>query len=194
MVKVDLYMLDTNQISLESLLENPLLKRGDIEESLKYQDPTQKKEHLASRILKNKYVGVFYFGENFKPKSDNCFFNVSHSLGLVVLALNYDYEIGVDVEGDKERGPSLAKYIMSEEEYSSGYSLKEIWTVKESMLKSVGLRVPNRFKEIPALPLNGVKKYRDKIMRTKTFVFNEYYICVCLLTDEDFSINIIEER
>lgn len=82
-------------------------------------------------------------------------FNLSHTKGLIVLALATDLELGIDVEYvDPSRNwPGIAKYsfsqaevdyIQSSEETRQLSAFYEIWTMKEAYLKATGegLSVP----------------------------------------------------
>lgn len=162
----------------------------------KYKPTETKKEHALSLYFKRKYVGDFYLNEHEKPLSKNIYFNISHTHGLVMIVLAKKM-VGIDVEMIKETEDKLRQFISNEEEYSyikDDKSFFEIWTSKEGLSKANGDGLNNSIKNIPALPLNGKKTYFCKEFYAKTQEFNNYVLNVTLNTDEDFEIEITEEK
>lgn len=164
MNEVIVYALDTNRFSEFELKRFVSLSNADLEFVSKYKEPKSYKEHLASMYLKRKYVGDFYIGENEKPLAKSIYFNVSHSNGLVVLAVSKDHEIGIDIEIIREVKNDLKRYVTNDSEYQSIKSNEDffrIWTSKESLLKCIGTGLKD-IKNVPAMPFDGKKSYLGK--------------------------------
>ena len=161
----------------------------------KYASDITKKEIVASFYLKNKYIKHYSFNEFNKPISNNIYFNISHSHGLVGLFICDLYEVGLDIEYIKERNEKMIKHISNDEEISyinSNKSFYEIWTNKESLLKCVGTGFRNlSIKDIPTLPINGLKQYLNKNYYSKNFKYKNYIISITLNIDIDYEFEII---
>ena len=165
-----LLFVDTNTKSLESLLLSSFLSDENIKELSRYKLEETKKEKAASMILKNKYVGEYSLNEFEKPISKNCYFNISHSKGYVVFVKD-DVPIGVDIEKIRPVEDDLIDYISSSEEkkyVKNDKSFYEIWTNKESLTKCLGTGIKEKIKDIPSLPLNDTKIYKEKAYRSIT--------------------------
>src|ERR1017187_5434061 len=157
---------------LENLNDADLIKAYwallNPEEQAKYQTFIhlgKKTEYLTTRILVRKtlsqYIdyqpGQLQFSENSNgrpeishPKIDMPLrFNISHTFGLVVVAVALDCELGVDVEFIKRTDDltSLAEHNFSDPEVMALKKLGEeaqvgrffeIWTLKEAYIKARG--------------------------------------------------------
>jgi 4'-phosphopantetheinyl transferase len=132
-----------------------------------------------------KDINIFY-GENEKPylKGIDLYFNLSHSDNVAVCVLS-KYETGCDVEHADPDRMMIAKRKFCKEEYEMLLSIEDetaqnklfsrIWTVKESVLKTLGTGL--------TLPLNSfnvsfdtdeIHVVSDKI--TTNLYFKEYDI------------------
>lgn len=92
---------------------------------------------------------VFEYGEQGKPFLNNIAFNMSHSHGVMLLAVTKSTPVGVDVEWVREKfiGDALAKVSLSEQEFLQYQQLPEaskkqsffhVWTCKEAVIKALG--------------------------------------------------------
>lgn len=197
MKKVQVHLYNTNSVSLDYLYKNPLLNEEDIEVIKKYKMEESKKEKAASFIFKRKYVGDFYLNEQGKPLNKNKYFNIAHSKGVVVYVEDSDHLIGIDIEKNREVDESLKRYISSDEEYNyikDSKSFFEVWTNKESLVKAIGIGINSKVNKIPALPINGNKMFNYKSFYSKVIFYEEYVISVCIENEEDFEIEINEEK
>lgn len=192
-MKSTLYLFDTTKYTLDelfSLCEIPSNLELD-----KYVNEMIKKEIVVSYFLKHKYIKSYSLNDFNKPISKDCYFNISHSHGLVGLFICDLYEVGLDIEYIKDYKENLKKHIANEEEYSyinSNESFYEIWTNKESLLKCVGTGfVDLKIKDIPTLSLNGLKKYLNKNYYSKNFRYKNYIISITLNIDSDYEFEII---
>ncbi|HCB63884.1 MAG TPA: hypothetical protein DEP20_00725 [Fusobacteria bacterium] len=139
-----------------------------VRRALMFRDEKDQKRHMLGEVALRIALKEFGHRGSFnlsreqlgKPKVDvkGFHFNISHSGKYVVLAYS-DTEIGVDIEMLRERRISFYrdKFHPVEIEYvdSSANKLKafyEIWTLKESYLKAIGMGLNcelNQFYIIP---------------------------------------------
>lgn len=190
MKQVYLFIMDSSNIDVDNVLNNPLFTSSDLEELKKYNNIEVKKEKIVSLLLKRKYIKNFYINEYGKPLSNDVCFNVSHSHGLVVLALA-SVDVGVDLELVKPQKIDIKKYVSSKEEYEyikdDDFRFFEIWTSKESITKCKGTGVVDPIKDIISLPLNGIKEFKDELYYSHSFTLNDNYVCsITLKGEEDF--------
>ena len=191
-----LLFVDTNTKSLESLLLSSFLSDENIKELSRYNLEETKKEKAVSMILKNKCIGEYYLNESGKPLSKSCFFNISHSKGYVVF-IKDDVPIGVDIEKIRPVEDDLIDYISSSEEkkyITSDLNFYEVWTNKESLTKCLGTGIKEKIKDIPSLPINDVKTYKEKLYRSQTINYQDLVISVTRESIEPFEIRIQEEN
>ena len=194
MNKQEVIFVDTNSITLDALLASSFLSDSDIDYLTKYKVEEVKKEKACSLIFKNRFVGVYHINEFGKPISDSCYFNISHSKGAVVFVKD-EVPIGVDIEKIRPVEDNLIDYISSKEEKEyivDETSFFEIWTNKESLTKAMGTGIKEKIKEIPGLPTNDKKKYKDKVFYSRTVTYKEFIITVSRETEEPFEIEIKE--
>lgn len=187
MRNIVVHTIDTNKYSLEELLSSKYLKGSDLSIFDKYKCEEVKKERIASTILKNKFVKEYYVDEKGKPLSDHIYFNVSHSKGMVALAMD-EHPIGLDIELIRETNDDLKRYISNDEEFAfikDDKSFFEIWTSKESLSKCVGEGLNKQVKLIPSLPLIGKKEYLKKVFISNQKEFNGYIISITIESDEE---------
>lgn len=186
--------IDTNNISLGDILKSVFLSDLDIASLNKYKMEETRKEKAVSLILKNKYIREYHINEYGKPVSENTYFNISHSKGVVVF-IQSDKEIGIDIEKVREVDPRLVDYISSNEEKSyinSDINFFEVWTNKESLTKNIGTGIKDKIKDIPGLPLNGKKIYKGKEFFVRTLTHKNYVISVSRESFEDYDIDVEE--
>ena len=192
---VSLYIIDTRNKSIEELNLDRFLSNEEINNSfLKYKVEETRKEKLVSLYLKKKYIGDFYLSKDDKPLSNDKYFNISHSKGVVALALSNDCPIGLDIEVIRDYKDDLAKYISTDEEYEyikDNKSFFEIWTSKEALVKCLGSGLKDNVKNIPALPIDGIKQYKGGTYHSKSLVYKDTIINVALATSNDFKIDIL---
>lgn len=123
------------------------------------------KKSIAKFLNINFYDIEFDIGINGKPYVNNLniYFNISHSNGLVVCAVDHN-PIGIDIEKIKPINLSIMNYFFKKNEknyvlngptldftknneYNVFCRFFEIWTAKEACLKFSGLRISD-FKNI----------------------------------------------
>lgn len=195
MNEIELHILDTSNITVDSLYNLPYLKAEDIKEFERYKTEKGKKEKAISAYFKRKYIGDYCLGKNGKPIANNIYFNVSHSNGIVIFA-KYNKEIGVDIEHIESKNEDIKRYISSDEEYlriKNDEDFFSIWVSKESLAKANGIGISD-IKAIPALPFDGLKEYEGMKYCSHLLEINDYFISVTIQDKNDFIIKqIIEE-
>ncbi len=181
----------------DDFLNLSYITEEDKNNALKFKNLIDQKQHIVSSYLKRKYVKDFYLDEHKKPKSDNIYFNVSHSESLVGIALG-NRLVGLDIEyKNKERKKELIDYICNDDEKKiiiDESDFYKIWTSKESLLKCVGTGLVNNIKEVCSLPLDGIKEYRNEFFYSHYIDFNDYSISITLKDNIDFDVKIVGEE
>ena len=193
MQTVKLYVADTDieKKHFRFILEN--VSAGQKEKALRYANEIDQIRSLLSSYLKNQLSREELLkNENGKPYFANGpYFNVSHSGRYVLMAVS-TAEIGVDIEEIKLKDMSALVRIFNEaeakmiKEHSDFYYL---WCAKESLIKCMGLSV-GKVREIPGLPLNGLKTYKGKDYQCKSFIYDKHIVSITREGNEEYEIDI----
>lgn len=193
MQTVKLYVADTDlgKKHFRFLLEN--VSVGQKEKALRYANEIDQIRSLLSSYLKNQLSREELLkNENGKPYFANGpYFNISHSGRYVLMAVSTS-EIGVDIEEIKSKDMSSLVRIFNEaeakmiKEHSDFYYL---WCAKESLIKCMGLTV-GKVREIPGLPLNGLKTFKGKDYQCKSFIYDKHIVSITREGNEEFEIDI----
>ena len=194
-MKLLVRIFDSKSSDLDYLLKNSYVSEFDKSEIEKYKIDESKKEKLVSSIFKRKYIGEYEVNEHGKPVSNNCYFNVSHSHGLVAFVMD-EVPVGIDVEKLKIIEKNLVNFISNDSEMQyihDGKSFFEIWTNKESLVKALGTGINKKVSSIPGLPLNGKREFEGKTFASKTIQFKDFIISVTREKDEGFDLEIVKE-
>lgn len=196
MLNIKVIYVDTSNVSIERILSSSFLCDSDLLELQRFKVEETKKEKAYSTILKNKHVGNYQVNEFGKPISDNTYFNISHSKGVVAFVKD-SLPIGIDIEKIRPVEDNLIDYISSKEEreyIKSDTNFFEVWTSKESLTKNIGTGIREKIKEIPGLPLNGKKEYKEKKYYSKIVKYKDSVISITRESEEPFDIIVEEER
>lgn len=140
------------------------------------------KNQLSKEEEKTNAFGKSYF------ESGPCF-NISHSGQYLVMAIA-DNEVGIDIEENNERDMSSLTKIFNETEtklLKSHADFYFLWCAKESLIKCVGGSI-NRIKEVPSLPLNGLKTYKGVDYQCRSFMYGKHIISITLKGLQPFEI------
>lgn len=193
MQTVKLYVADTDlgKKHFQFLLEN--VSVGQKEKALRYANEIDQIRSLLSSYLKNQLSREELLkNENGKPYFANGpYFNISHSGKYVLMGVS-TAEIGVDIEEIKNKDMSSLVRIFNEaeakmiKEHSDFYYL---WCAKESLIKCMGLSV-GKVREIPGLPLNGLKTYKGKDYQCKSFIYDKHIVSITREGNEEYEIDI----
>ena len=195
MNKLTIYYFDTNGFGIDELINASFIREEDKKELSKYRSKETKKEKVLSTHFKNKYIGEYYLNEYGKPLSNNIWFNIAHSKGMVIFAKG-ESSIGIDIERIRPYHNELKDYISSEEENRyivEETNFYEIWTSKESLTKADGRGINKSIKLIPGLPINGKVTYEEKVYNRESFTFLGYVISISSECPYEV-IEIIEEK
>ena len=151
---------------------------------------------VASNMVNALSKEEILYKENGKPYFANGpYFNISHSGDYVIMAIAKN-EVGVDIEENKPKDMTMLLKIFNEaeakmiKEHADFYYL---WCAKESLIKCIGSTV-GHIKEIPALPLNGLKTFKGQDYQCKTFIFEGHIISITLEGNEEFEVNVVENN
>ena len=188
-------MAHVEHFSWEQAKGLPLLCPADIVEADRYRMPSDKVLHLVSAYLKRKYVGVWWLSPTGKPLADHIHFNVSHTAGLVVLALA-DAAVGVDVERVRPVGADMIAYVATPDE-RAGITVPAdffgVWTAKESLVKAIGTGFDCKPNLVPAMPLAGAKIYQNNVFYTRQTAEEDWVLSVTLTGATPFDWTIEKE-
>lgn len=194
---IKIYVIDTRPLYISDLLSSVYLKESDLEAVSKYKVDEAKKEKAASFILKNKYIGDYSLSPKGKPVSENTFFNITHSHGVVMLAVNQTSPVGIDLEKIRKMEDDFKRYVTSDEEYGAiktDSDFFKLWTNKESLLKAVGCGIDRKLPLVPGLPLNGLRQLGEKRYQSKTMLYEDFVLSITIEGDEVFEISFMKEN
>lgn len=195
MEKVLLRIVDSKPYKLDDLLNNPLLSEKDEADSLKYLRTENKKERAVANILRNKYIGKCTISSRGKPLAKGKHFNISHSKGIVCLAIS-NKDVGVDLEVIRPVDIDFKEFIASKDEKNlihDDETFFMIWTNKESLLKCLGLGMKSSMDKVPSLPFNNIKFFDKRYFYSKSIKYKNSIITVTRASSEPFEIEILEE-
>ena len=121
------------------------------------------------------------------------FFNVSHSGKYVVMAVS-SKEIGVDIEENKARDLSSITKIFNEAEAKVAKEHQDfyyLWCAKESLIKCMGVTISS-IKEVPSLPLNGLRTFKGTDYQCKAFIYDNHIVSISRVSSEDYQVKTIK--
>ena len=185
MNKVQYCLIRFDNLTLEEILEKYPLRKEDLLSLENYKSEKTKKEKTISLFLKRTYVGGFYINKYGKPETKGFYFNVSHS-GDAVIFVKADVPVGVDIEKRREHSKLLQEHISSLEEINEDFF--KVWTAKESLTKCIGTGVIESMKNIPSLPFDGVKTYKENTYFSHIYEIDNYVISIVIQSNNDFKI------
>ena len=168
-----------------------LVNEAQKEKALRYKNEKDQMRSLLSSYLKNLLSNEeILYKEKGKPYFKNGpYFNISHSGKYVVMAIS-DNEVGVDIEENIIKDMSSLIRIFNDaeakviKEHADFYYL---WCAKESLIKCMGSSI-NKIKEIPSLPLNGLKTFKGIDYQCQTFIYDKHIISITREGNEPFEI------
>ena len=136
-------------------------------------------------VSKNKHGKPFF--------ENGPFFNISHSGKYVVMAVS-SKEVGVDIEENKARDLSSITKIFNEAEAKVAKEHQDfyyLWCAKESLIKCMGITISS-IKEVPSLPLNGLKTFKGIDYQCKAFIYDNHIVSISRVSNEDYQVKTIE--
>ena len=134
---------------------------------------------------------VIEYGNNGKPSLKDypqIHFNISHSGELAIAAFS-DSEIGCDIEQVRKLKESVLNSCFTNEEISyinnsedKDFAFTEIWTLKESFLKCLGLGIAfklNKFSVIKNGKIELMQSINEKAYKFVQERIDNYLIAIC---------------
>lgn len=194
MKTVEIHLFDATNIDIDNL---DLLNEEDICFLSSFKSELAKKEKAISLYFKKKYIKEYYVDKNGKPLNNHTFFNISHSHGLVGIAIFDSAPIGLDIEKIRPLDESLVKYVSSDDEFSEISSEEDffkIWTNKESLLKAIGTGINVSIKGVPSLPFEGIRTINGDIYSSKIISYNSFIISITVKNIRNFAYKIIHDK
>lgn len=190
-VKLFIVNIDLGLSHRHFLLKN--INEAQKEKALRFKnEKDQIRSMISSYLVNSLSKEELLFNEMGKPFYKNGpFFNVSHSGKFVIMAVS-NKEIGVDIEENKEIDMSPLIKIFNEaevkliKEHADFYYL---WCAKESLIKCMGSSI-NKIKEVPSLPLNGLKTFKGKDYQCQTFIYEKHIVSLTREGNEEFTVKI----
>ena len=193
MENVNLYIVDIDlgvkhqQFLFDSISEEQKKK------ALGFANEVDRIRSLISSYLQNQLSKDKLLKKRFgKPYFENGpFFNISHSGRYVVMAVS-SKEIGVDIEENKNRDFSSLSRIFNEAETKMVKEHQDfyyMWCAKESLIKCMGTTV-GQVKEVPSIPLNGLKTYKGVNYQCQAFIYDKHIVSITRETNEEFTVDI----
>lgn len=181
---------DLDAISAEELDEAiTMLPEWRKEKALRFKFEQGRKECAFSYLLLCNMLAdefglqempEFEYGEHDKPSivgHPEIHFNLSHCKHAIACAVSRE-EIGVDVECIGRDNDSLARHVMSDEEYSQFISSSNpqeyfatLWTKKEALVKLTGRGIDDDLK-------NLLSKYHNVSFHTEIHSDKKYVVTV----------------
>lgn len=183
-------------IALCKKYRDDLLKRLDEPQIAKMQRFVKEVDQLRSLLssylknqLSNSEEKFNEFGKPYFPDAPH--FNISHSGKYLVMAIA-ENEVGVDIEENIARNMSVLNKIFNTVEVKLLKSHEDfyfLWCSKESLIKCMGVTI-NKIKEIPSLPLNGIKTYKGVDYQSRSLVYDKHIISITLKNSLPFETRI----
>ena len=181
-------------ISLVNSYHHFLLKNISVEQKEKAlcfkNEKDQQRSLLSSYLVNQLSKEELQKNPTGKPYYPNGpFFNISHSGKYVVMAIS-NQEIGVDIEEDIEKNMDILLKIFNDAEVKM---IKEhadfyyLWCAKESLIKCMGSSI-SKIKEVPSLPLNGLKTFKGIDYQCQTFIYDKHIVSLTKVGKEPFEI------
>lgn len=183
-------------VTLGKKYRDELLKRlnePQIAKMQKFVKEVDQLRSLLSSYLKNQLTGgeekVNEFGKPFSLDAPQ--FNISHSGKYIVMAIA-ENEVGIDIEENTTRDISVLKNIFNNVEIKllkNNEDFYYLWCGKESLIKCLGVNI-NKIKDIPSLPLNGIKTYKGVDYQCRSLVYDKHIISITLKGAMPFDVRI----
>lgn len=131
-------------------------------------------------------IGTGEFGKPFIIGHDEWQFNISHTEGLLTVAIS-NMSIGIDVENVQQANMSVAKRFFTHEEYAyieldadhQHERFMEVWTKKESYLKYVGAGLHHPLNSINVIGMQDFYNY---------FFIDKWIVCICQKNCEGYEV------
>ena len=195
MENVSLYIVDIEigRKNRSFLLKN--INDEQKEKALSYGQEIDQIRSLISSYLKNQLSQeAISKTKQGKPFFENGpYFNISHSGRYVLMAVSTS-EIGVDIEEIKNRDMSSLARIFNEAEakvIKEHQDFYYLWCAKESLIKCMGSTI-GAIREVPSLPLNGLKTYKGIDYQCQAFIYDNHIVSITREGKEEYQVKTIK--
>jgi len=173
------------------------LSEEDKKEALKLKNEKRRNQFVYSRSLL-KYIVLkagFEYGKILKKEKGKPyfskgfpFFSISHSGNYVAVAIS-DYNIGLDIQKEKNISPDVVKKIFTYDEQElmkkKIISPAYLWCVKESVLKYDGNSIFCNIKDTEVFLKSEKPKIKNRDdLCINTFFVKDIFISLCSATDD----------
>lgn len=134
----EIHLIDTSQLDMNDL---QVLKPHEYERFMNMKANKRRKEYLGARILLNEIDPScsIRYRKTGKPKISNSEISISHCNQYVAIALNHQYDIGIDLQFIKSKIDNIKEKFLSEDELErfshDADTLTNLWSIKESCYK-----------------------------------------------------------
>ena len=139
-----IYLLEYDDYDLNEFLY--ILNKEEIEKIETFKSESRKKEFVAVRILKQKYLKKhsIKYNKNGAPIIDKGFISISHTKNIVGIAYNKNHVVGLDIEYERDNIKKISPKFLSEKEITdltvdSNFEVTKIWSFKEVLYKIANL-------------------------------------------------------
>lgn len=195
MENVNLYIVDIEigRKNRSFLLKN--ISDEQKEKALSFGQEVDQIRSLISSYLKNLLSEeTLSKTKHGKPFFENGpYFNISHSGRYVLMAVSTS-EVGVDIEENRNRDMSSLTRIFNEAEakvIKEHQDFYYLWCAKESLIKCMGSTI-GTIKEVPGLPLNGLKTYKGIDYQCQAFIFDNHIVSITREGKEEYQVKTIK--
>ena len=195
MENVSLYIVDIDLVrNHRSFLLKNISEEQKKTASSFNQEIDQDRSIISSYLKNILSEEALHKNNNGKPFFENGpYFNISHSGHYIVMAVSTS-EIGVDIEENRNRDMSALTRIFNEAEakvIKEHQDFYYLWCAKESLIKCMGSTI-GTIKEIPSLPLNGLKTFKGKDYQCHAFIFDNHIVSITREGKEEYEVKTIK--
>ncbi|MFN5912100.1 MAG: 4'-phosphopantetheinyl transferase family protein [Bacteroidota bacterium] len=191
--QVKVHLLHYQDFDSSTYLDH--LTDDEKERYLSFAHPERRKQFAATRILRHRIFGfehIHYDPSGAPYINKEGFISISHSSGVVGIALCKGFKVGLDLETIRSKAAKLSRKFLSDREISmldstDPVEMTKAWSVKEVLYKLAG-RKGVHFRTDLLIDKVGPNQWEgqivnpDKILRTK--------VCTIDHVDTILSVNI----
>lgn len=170
-----------------------ILTQEEHEKYFGFTNLNRKKEFIATRYLRHQIFGFehIHYDSNGAPYIRNeGYISISHTPGIVGIALNNEFRIGLDIETRSEKAKRVYKKFLSENEQKlfnvmDPDTMTIAWSAKETLYKIAGRKQIEFKSELSLRPkesgilIGGIDtKGIYSTTEIHTFVEDSYVFCI----------------
>ena len=195
MNRITLQIIDIDYVkkNIDSIKSNISKERLSKAEKLVNENDKLLSLGAAYLIFKHFPNREILYKEGGKPYlKDGPYFNISHSNEYIVIAISDNHKVGVDIEKiDEKRIPAIKHVLKGEGNTDDVDALFQMWSAKESLIKCISTGISDIY-NVKALPLNGVKQFKEKKYYTYTTIYDGYSLSITTEGEEKLSLRWIK--